>query len=140
MKVRNWLPGAGVPGLAGLTLLGLGILSGCGTGDHAGDGADHSAHDHGAAPEAGKVHEDMRMEAGKAHAAKAAEPELKSREPSADYALKTCVVSGEGLDAMGGPVAFDYDGTEVQFCCEGCIKKFRKDPTPFLEKIRAAKK
>jgi YHS domain-containing protein len=41
---------------------------------------------------------------------------------------------------MGGPIAFEYDGTEVQFCCKGCIKDFNKDPAAYMQKVRAAKK
>jgi len=65
--------------------------------------------------------------------------ELKKITPSASYPLKTCVVSGEELGAMGDRVAYSYDGTEVQFCCPDCIKEFEKDPAPFLAKITAAK-
>lgn len=60
--------------------------------------------------------------------------------PSKDYALKTCVMSGDPLDAMGRPVAIRYQGREVQFCCEACIDDFLKDPAPALAKLDAAKK
>ena len=60
--------------------------------------------------------------------------------PSADYPLKTCVVSGEELGAMGDRVAYRYDGREVQFCCPDCIAKFEKEPEKYLEKIEAARK
>ncbi len=60
--------------------------------------------------------------------------------PSKDYPLKTCVVSGEPLDNMGEPVAIVYEGTEVQFCCAGCVDDFQKDPAKYLGMVRAAKK
>lgn len=65
-----------------------------------------------------------------------AEDAVTMMEPSKDYPLKTCVVSGEDLDGMGGPIAFMYDGTEVQICCKGCMKKFLADPAKYLPKIR----
>jgi YHS domain-containing protein len=51
------------------------------------------------------------------------------------YPLKTCVVSDEPLDSMGGPVAIQHDGKTVKFCCEGCIDDFKKNPTPYLDKL-----
>ncbi len=65
---------------------------------------------------------------------------MKETTPSADYPLKTCVVSGEDLGAMGERIAYTYDVTEVQFCCPDCLEKFGKDPQPYLAKVRAAKK
>jgi YHS domain-containing protein len=65
--------------------------------------------------------------------------ELKKITPSANYPLKTCVVSGEDLGAMDSRVAYSYDGTEVQFCCPDCIKDFEKEPAKYLAKITAAK-
>ena len=57
-----------------------------------------------------------------------------------DYPLKTCVVSGEKLGEMGKPYIFNYQGTEVRLCCDGCRAKFDKDPAKFLAKIAAASK
>jgi hypothetical protein len=64
----------------------------------------------------------------------------------APYPLSTCVVSGEALNGdMGGPV--DYIHKEagkpdrlVRFCCESCIKKFKKDPAKYLAKLDEAAK
>jgi hypothetical protein len=58
--------------------------------------------------------------------------------PAKAYPLTTCVVSGEALDSMGGPVAKVYDGQEVKFCCKGCIKPFEKKKADFLKKLDAA--
>lgn len=60
--------------------------------------------------------------------------------PTADYPLKTCVVTGEELGAMGDRVAYTYQGTEVQFCCQDCVKDFEKDPAKYIAEIKAAKK
>lgn len=57
---------------------------------------------------------------------------------AAPYPLQTCVVSGEKLDDMGKPVVINYKGTEVHFCCNGCIKKFNADPAKYLAKLKAA--
>ncbi len=51
------------------------------------------------------------------------------------YPLRTCVVSGEKLGEMGPPVVVNYQGTEVRFCCNGCVKKFNTDPAKYLAKI-----
>jgi len=53
------------------------------------------------------------------------------------YPLETCVVSGEPLggEDMGEPVDEIHDGKLVRFCCKGCLKDFRKDPAPFVQKI-----
>ena len=78
--------------------------------------------------------------AAPATAPAAAPTKLEKTTPSANYPLKTCVVSGEDLGAMGERIAYTYEGTEVQFCCADCIDEFRKDPQTYLAKVRAAKK
>jgi hypothetical protein len=62
----------------------------------------------------------------------------------ANYPLKVCAVSGEELGSMGEP--FDYIHQEagqpdrlVRMCCDGCLKKFKKDPAKYLARIDAAK-
>lgn len=30
----------------------------------------------------------------------------------------------------------EHDGKKVYFCCNGCVKAFKKDPKPFLEKVK----
>lgn len=54
------------------------------------------------------------------------------------YPLEVCVVSGEKLGSMGKPYVINYEGTEVQFCCDNCEPKFRENPAPYLAKIEAA--
>jgi len=56
-------------------------------------------------------------------------------DPHAAYPLTTCVVSGEKLGEMGPPVVINHGGTEVQFCCNGCVKKFNADPAKYLAKL-----
>jgi len=71
-------------------------------------------------------------------------PPAKAGAKHADYPLATCVVSGEELGSMGEP--FDYvhkapgqPDRLVRFCCESCVKKFKKDPAKYLAKIDAAR-
>ena len=54
------------------------------------------------------------------------------------YPLTTCVVSGDTLGEMGKPVILNYQGTEVRFCCNGCVKAFKKNPAKYLAKLKAA--
>lgn len=54
------------------------------------------------------------------------------------YPLTTCLVSGETLGEHGKPVVIEQDGKEVQFCCKGCIKDFKKDPAKYMSKLDAA--
>jgi YHS domain-containing protein len=63
--------------------------------------------------------------------AKAKIAELKS-----DYPLDTCVVSGEKLGSMGEPFVITHEGTEVRFCCDSCVPKFKKDPAKYLAKLK----
>lgn len=51
------------------------------------------------------------------------------------YTLDTCVVSGEKLGSMGEPVVKVYDGQQVKFCCNSCVKDFEKDKAKFIAKI-----
>lgn len=55
------------------------------------------------------------------------------------YPLKTCIVSGDGLDEMGKPYVFTYEGQEIQLCCKDCKKKFDKDPAKYMKILDAAK-
>jgi len=51
------------------------------------------------------------------------------------YPLKTCVVSGNTLGAMGDPVTKVYDGQEIKFCCKPCVKKFEANKAKYLSKL-----
>ncbi len=62
-----------------------------------------------------------------------------------DYPLKTCVISKEDLGTMGEPTDLIYraEGSPdrlVRFCCESCIKDFKKDPAAALKRIDDAGK
>ena len=63
----------------------------------------------------------------------------KKDEKKSDYPLTTCVVTDEKLGSMGKPYVIKHDGKEVQFCCKGCEKDFKKSPDKYLKKIEAAR-
>jgi hypothetical protein len=48
---------------------------------------------------------------------------------------KICPVTGEPLDAMGGPVRVVIEGRVVFICCKGCEGPLRKDPAKYLSKL-----
>ena len=79
------------------TFVAAGLFIGCG-GDHDHD-HDHDGHDHDSD---GK---DKTSSAG-----------------GGDYALTTCLVSGEDLESMGGAFIHKHEGVTVKFCCEGCVE------------------
>lgn len=56
-------------------------------------------------------------------------------EPPKPYPLKTCLISGEKLGAMGAPVVYVYDGQEYKFCCKSCEKKFEADPAKYSKEL-----
>jgi YHS domain-containing protein len=61
---------------------------------------------------------------------------LKVVEPSDEYPLRTCVVSGKPLPAPSRRAAVLYMGTEVQFCCGNCIPKFERNPEEYMKALR----
>jgi hypothetical protein len=67
----------------------------------------------------------------------AAEKKAVSEHP---YPLKTCLVTGEELGGMGKPYSLVYEEKEVQLCCKGCLKAFKKEPAKFMKKMASAKK
>lgn len=54
------------------------------------------------------------------------------------YPLKTCVVSGEQLGEMGKPHSFAWKKREIQLCCKGCLKEFKKEPAKYVQKLAEA--
>jgi hypothetical protein len=62
------------------------------------------------------------------------------------YTLDVCPVSDEKLGEMGKPFEFLYKdpkikddpGREIKFCCESCVKDFKKEPAKYLKKIDEA--
>lgn len=60
-------------------------------------------------------------------------------EPSKDYPLKTCVVSGEELGSMGDRVAYKVGDVEIQLCCKMCVGKLQADPQKYVAMVRGGK-
>ncbi len=56
-------------------------------------------------------------------------------EKAKPYPLKNCLVSGNDLDSMGGPITKVYKGQEIKFCCKPCIKKFEANQAKYLSKL-----
>jgi YHS domain-containing protein len=52
---------------------------------------------------------------------------------SAIDTVKICPVSGEPVDHDGTSVKFTYLGKEYEFCCEGCVKKFKAEPMKYIK-------
>ena len=46
---------------------------------------------------------------------------------------KLCPVSGEPVDHEGASVKFTYLGKEYEFCCGGCLKKFKAEPMTYVK-------
>jgi YHS domain-containing protein len=67
----------------------------------------------------------------------AAEPEVGADEKAKKdaYRLKICIVSGEQLGSMGEPFVYEYEGREVRFCCEGCVKRFEQNPEAYMNRM-----
>ncbi len=135
-------------------ILAFGLVA-CNSDQEPEGGHDHSAHGSDAVEEAagesdghgdhdGAGHGDHAKAGGHdmaamGDAAAAAMPGLKKIEPSADYPMKTCVVSDEDLGgSMGDAIAYEFDGQEIQFCCEGCLEEFKETPEKFVAKVKAA--
>ncbi|MDA3874370.1 MAG: hypothetical protein PF795_10490 [Kiritimatiellae bacterium] len=66
-------------------------------------------------------------------------PKTEATAPAETYPLTTCVISGQPLDSMGKPYIHMHEGTEVRFCCKGCLPAFNKDPEAQLKKIKKAR-
>lgn len=60
--------------------------------------------------------------------------------PVKPYELKTCLLSGETLGAMGEPATAVYQGQQFKFCCTDCEKKFNADPAKYLKEYQDAVK
>ena len=56
------------------------------------------------------------------------------------YPLKTCLVTGDGLDDMDERVSTVYEGQTFEFCCKPCLKKFNKNPGKYVKALQKATK
>jgi len=53
-------------------------------------------------------------------------------------ALKSCPVSKEDLDSMGGPLKVSRGDKSTFICCKGCLKAVQADPDKFLGTVAQA--
>lgn len=70
------------------------------------------------------------------HSAPKAIDGLTSITPSANYPLKTCLVM-ENSPLGAKPLAYSYQGREVQFCCPGCAQAFANAPQKYMARLNA---
>jgi YHS domain-containing protein len=50
---------------------------------------------------------------------------------------KACLVTDEPLDPT---LTYEYQGKTIGFCCEDCIKAFKKNPEKYLKKLEKQQK
>jgi YHS domain-containing protein len=51
------------------------------------------------------------------------------------YPLDYCIVTGEKLGRGDKSVSRVYDGRELRFCCNQCVKDFEKNKEKYLKKL-----
>ena len=54
------------------------------------------------------------------------------------YPMTTCPISQEPLTAMGEPVNYVYNNRLVRFCCNGCVRGFKRNPAATLAVLDTA--
>ncbi|WP_367870610.1 YHS domain-containing protein [Luteolibacter sp. Populi] len=70
---------------------------------------------------------------------KAKSKKVAKKEPKPQaYPLKTCLVTGDGLDDMDERVTTVYMGQTFEFCCKPCLKKFNKNPGKYVKALEKA--
>ena len=71
-----------------------------------------------------------------AAASKATSKKVAKKEPKPKaYPLKTCLVTGDGLDDMDERVSTVYMGQTFEFCCKPCVKKFNRNPQKYVKAL-----
>ena len=70
--------------------------------------------------------------------ATASEPGPSAQEGLNAYLLEDCPISGQKLGSMGEAIVKEYEGRQVRFCCQGCVKPFEADLEKNLTKVDAA--
>lgn len=48
------------------------------------------------------------------------------------YPLDTCIVTGQDLYAVHGPITFAYENREIKLCTKSCVMIFEDDPELYL--------
>ncbi len=52
------------------------------------------------------------------------------------YPLRTCIVTDNALESMGGSISRVHQGQQVKFCCKPCVRKFDAAPAKYLAKLK----
>lgn len=51
------------------------------------------------------------------------------------YPITTCIVGKGELGEMGEPINLVHNNRLVQFCCKGCLPKFKEDPDKYIAEL-----
>ncbi len=54
------------------------------------------------------------------------------------YVLDTCFVTGEALDALGGPYTLVWGDRQLKFATREAMRSFQQDPERWLQRLAAA--
>jgi YHS domain-containing protein len=123
--MRDWI----FRSLGVLAVLAAAFVAGCGN-DHAAKSG-HEGDDPG---------EHMKTDEQEGSEASEAPGGLSAADQALVRAQKICPVSGEELGSMGEPVKVSAGDKTVFLCCEGCRKKFNREPEKYLAKLEGADK
>ena len=67
-------------------------------------------------------------------------PGCTSNSPAKPYPIHYCLVCGDTVGGTNTSVAIVFQGQEMKFCCERCVKTFRENPAKYLKKLHDFKK
>lgn len=54
------------------------------------------------------------------------------------YPIDHCLICGDNVNGTNAAVVFNYQGQELKFCCQRCVKTFKRDPAKYLQKLHDA--
>ncbi len=72
---------------------------------------------------------------GHEHKGSMAGSEMEKPSPAIEVGNEVCPISGEKVGAMGSVVQYEYKGKIYNFCCDGCVETFKKDPEQYLKVV-----
>ena len=88
-------------------------------------------------PEAGEPTATFQVPFAPAKTAEIISAKATAADARAVAAQKTCPVSKEALDSMGGPLKVTRGDRSVFLCCKSCLKDLRADPDKYLGVVTA---
>jgi len=117
----------GVLRLCSAPLFALALtLAGCDCDDHTGDQHDEKTAEHGSGGTNAKIAEAFKG--------------LSAADRTLAMAQGICPVSEEPLGSMGAPIKMTHGDKTVFLCCEGCRKKFERNPETYIAKLEKRSK